>query len=236
VELREMEFNREAAHCCGSVVSLMEDPEGAAVRIGNTRLKEAEATGAEALVAACPCCEVQFRVTAKKTGSPLKILDLAHLASEAMGVKLPDMSAYTLEQWATFEAMIKLLKPEAMADFMAGMLPEMFEAMPQPFRGMMKWTRASSPGMRDAVWAMMRPMLPTLFPRLLPCMMPKLMPDMLRAMEQVVPMPDYMKEQMPDLMPKVMGNLMPKMLPQVVPFFVPRMEAYIKHQALSRAA
>ncbi len=236
VDLREMEFNREAAHCCGSVLSLLEDPEGAAVRIGDIRLKEAEATGAEALVAACPCCEVQFRVTAKKTGSPLKILDLAHLATEALGVKLPDMTAETLEQWATFEAMIKLLKPEAMADFMGAMLPEMFEAMPQPFRGMMKWTRDTSPGMRDTMWAVMRPMLPVLFPRLLPGMMPKLMPDMLRAMEQRVPMPDYMKEQMPTLMPTVMGNLMPKMLPQVVPFFVPRMEAYIKHRAPSGTA
>jgi len=236
VDFREMEFNREAAHCCGSVLSLLEDPEGAAVRIGDIRLKEAEATGAEALVAACPCCELQFRVTAKKTGSPLKILDLAHLASEALGVKLPDMTDQTLEQWATFEAMIKLLKPEAMADFMGDMLPEMLEAMPQPLRGVMKWTRNTSPGMRDATWAMMRPMLPALFPRLLPGMMPRLMPDMLRAMEKLVPMPDYMKEQMPDLMPKVMTNLMPKMLPQVVPFFVPRMEAYIKHRDPPRIA
>ena len=236
LELSEMEFNREAAHCCGSVVSLIEDPEGAAVRIGDIRLKEAQATGAEALVTACPCCEVQFRVTAKKTESPLKIVDLAHVISESLGIKLPDMSAQTVGQWATFEAMIKLLKPEAMADFMAGMLPEMFEAMPQPFRGVMKWTRDTSPGMRDAMWAMMRPMLPVLFPRLLPGMMPRLMPDMLHAMEQVVPMPDYMKEQMPDLMPKVMGKLMPKMLPGVVPFFVPRMEAYIKHRDLPGGA
>lgn len=237
VELREMEFNREGAHCCGSVLSLLEDPEGAALKIGDIRLKEAEATGAQALVAACPCCEVQFRVTAQKTGSPLKILDLAHVACEALGVKLPDTSAYTLEQWATFEAMIKLLKPEAMAEFMAGMLPEMFEAMPQPFRGAMKWTRdAASPRIQGTLWAVMRPLLPALFPRLLPGMLPKLMPDMLRAMEQRVPMPDYMKEQMPDLMPKVMGNLMPKMLPEVVPYFVPHMEAYIKHPQRLRAA
>ena len=236
VELKEMEYNRENAHCCGSVLSLLEDPDGAAVRIGDIRLKEAEATGADALVALCPCCEVQFRVTASKTNSPLPIMDLAHVAAEGLGIKLPDPTASAVEQWETFEAMIKLLKPQAMAEFMAGMLPEMIEAMPQPFRGVMKWTRASSEGVRDAMWVMMRPMLPTLFPRLLPGMLPKLMPDMIEAMEKVVPMPDYMKEQMPDLMPTVMQNLLPKMLPDVIPHFVPRMEAYLKKQTLARAA
>jgi Fe-S oxidoreductase/FAD/FMN-containing dehydrogenase len=234
LDFREMEHNREEARCCGSVLSLMEDPDGAALRIGEIRLKEAESTGAEALVTACPCCEVQFRVTAKKTSSPLRIIDLAHIVAEGVGIKLADPTDYALEQWETFEAMIKLLKPEAMAAFMASMLPEMVEAMPQPFRGVMKWIEHTSPHMRDSMIVMMRPTLPFLFPRLLPGMMPKLMPDMLTAMEKVVPMPDYMKEQMPELMPGVMGNLLPKMLTQVMPHFVPRMEAYLKHEAHSR--
>jgi len=236
VELREMEYNREQAHCCGSVLSLLEDPDGAAVTIGSKRLKEAEATGAQGLVTACPCCEVQFRVTANKTGSRLQVLDLAHLAAGGLGVELADMSADTLEQWATFEAMIKLLKPDAMAAFMAGMLPAMIDAMPQPLRGVMHWTEHASPRVRDGMIAMMRPMLPALFPRLLPGMMPKLMPDMLKAMEAVVPMPDYMKEQMPELLPTVMGRLMPKMLPGVIPHFLPRMEAYLRHAPCREAA
>jgi Cysteine-rich domain len=236
VELREMDYNREEAHCCGGVLSLLESPDQAAVKIGGVRLEEARATGAEALVAACPCCEVQLRVCAKKTGNPLPIVDLAHVAAEGLGIKLPDPTGQMLEQWATFEAMIKLLKPEAMADFMADLLPAMVEAMPQPFRGLMHWTRDASPGVRDVMWAAMRPMLPALFPRLLPGMLPKLMPDMLAAMEQVVPMPDTMKEQMPDLMPTVMGRLLPKMLPEVVPYFVPRMAAYMKHEVFPKAA
>ncbi|MEA3273795.1 MAG: FAD-binding and (Fe-S)-binding domain-containing protein [Pseudomonadota bacterium] len=236
IELKEMEFNREQAHCCGGVVSLLESPNGAAVRIGDIRLKEAEATGAEALAALCPCCEVQFRVTASKTKSPLHIVDLAHLAAEGLGIKLEDPTEFALEQWATFDAMIKLLKPEAMAEFMAGMLPEMIEAMPQPFKGTMKWIEHASPTTRATMLAMMRPMLPALFPRLVPGMMPKLMPDMLVAMERIVPMPDYMKEQMPELMPVVMGNLLPKMLPDVIPHLVPRMEAYLKHETYQQAA
>ncbi|MEN8129275.1 MAG: FAD-binding and (Fe-S)-binding domain-containing protein [Pseudomonadota bacterium] len=231
VELKEMEYNRENAHCCGSVLSLLEDPDGAAVNIGKVRLEEAVETGAEALIAGCPCCELQFRVTAKKAGIDLPIIDLAHIAAEGLGVSLPDPTDYALEQWKTFEAMIKLLKPAAMAEFMAGLLPQMIEVMPQPFRGMMKWMKNTAPtAMRDAMLRMMRPMMPVLFPRLLPGMMPKMMPDMLKAMEKVVPMPQYLKEQMPELMPEVMGNLLPKMLPEVIPHLVPRMEAYLKQR------
>lgn len=230
VELKEMEFNRENAHCCGSVLSLLEDPEKAALNIGKARLQEAVNTGAETLVAACPCCEVQFRVSANKANINLPIVDLANLAAQGLGVALPDPTDYTLEQWKTFEAMIKLLKPEQMAEFMSGLLPQMIEAMPAPFRTMMRWIQHSRPGTREMMLAMMRPMMPALFPRLLPGMLPKLMPDMLEEMEKFVPMPDYMKELMPELMPEVMGNLMPKMLPEVIPHFMPKMEAYLKHE------
>ena len=98
-------------------------------RIGDIRLQEAEDVGAQALVAACPCCEVQFRVTADKTGRDMPIIDLAHLAADGLGIELPDPTEYAMELWGTFEAMIYLLKPEAMAGFMAGLLPEMIEAI-----------------------------------------------------------------------------------------------------------
>jgi Fe-S oxidoreductase/FAD/FMN-containing dehydrogenase len=236
VDLREMEYNRENAHCCGSVLSLIDDPDGAAVNIGKIRLQEAVETGAEALIAACPCCEVQFRVSADKTGIDMPIVDLAHIAAQGLGVTLADPTEHTLKQWRTFETMIKLLKPREMAAFMAGMLPQMIEAMPQPFKGVMKWTRHTSPAVRNVMITMMKPLMPALFPRLLPGMMPKLMPQMLEAMARVVPMPDYMKEQMPELMPTVMENLLPKMLPDIVPHFMPRMEAYLKQQTYSNAA
>jgi len=227
IEFVEMEHNRQQAHCCGSVLSLVADPP-AAERIGDQRLKEAEATGAQAVIASCPCCEVQFRVTAQKTGRDLPIIDLAHLACDASGIAHPNPTAYALEMWGVFEAMINLLKPEAMAGFMAGLLPQMVEAMPQPFRGMMKMVKASPAPLRDAMIAMMKPMMPFLFPRLMPGMMPKVMPDMLTAMGKMISMPQHMQEQMPDLMPAAMGNLLPKMLPLVIPYFMPKMEAYLK--------
>ena len=227
IEFVEMEHNRENAHCCGGVLSLLENPETAKI-IGDVRMQEAADTGAEAVAASCPCCEVQLRVTAQKTGNTMPIIDLAHLAADALGIEHSDPTPYALEMWATFEAMIYLLKPEAMAGFMVRLLPQMIEAMPAPFRGMMKWIKNTSPGVRNVMLAMMRPVMPVLFPVLMPGMMPQVMPDMLAAVEDVVPMPQHMKEQMPDLMPEAMDNLLPKMLPEIIPYFVPQMEAYLK--------
>jgi Fe-S oxidoreductase/FAD/FMN-containing dehydrogenase len=230
IQFTEMEHNRQEAHCCGSVLSLVADP-SAAERIGDQRLKEVEATGAQALIASCPCCEVQFRVTAQKTGRDLPVIDLATLTCEAAGIEHPDSTPYALEMWAVFEAMINLLKPEAMAEFMADLLPQMIEAMPGPFPAMMKMVKASPGPVRDAMIAMMRPVMPFLFPRLLPGMMPKVMPDMLAGVGERIAMPPQMQEQMPDLMPAAMENLMPKMLPLIIPYFMPRMEAYLKGES-----
>jgi len=229
IQFVEMEHNRQNAHCCGSVLSLVADPP-AAKRIGDLRLQEAEKVGAQAIVSSCPCCEVQLRVTADKTGRDLPIIDLAHLACDAAGIEHLDPTPYALEMWAVFEAMINLLKPEAMGDLMASLLPEMIEAMPQPFKGMMKMVKASPAPVRNAMIAMMKPLMPKLFPILMPGMMPKVMPDMLSAVGQRIRMPKEMEEQMPDLMPAAMDNLLPKMLPLVIPYFMPKMEAYLKGQ------
>jgi Fe-S oxidoreductase/FAD/FMN-containing dehydrogenase len=230
IEFVEMEHNRHEAHCCGSVLSLVADPD-VGERVGDVRLREAEDAGAQAVVAACPCCEVQLRVTADKTGRDLPVIDLAHLVCDSAGIEHPDSTPYALEMWAVFEAMIRLLKPEAMADFMAELLPEMIAAMPGPFPAMMRMVKASPGPVREAMIAMMRPMMPFLFPRLLPGMMPKVMPDMLAAVGQRIAMPEHMEEQMPDLMPAAMDNLMPKMLPLIIPHFLPKMEAYLRDEA-----
>ena len=230
LELVEMEHNREHAHCCGGVLTLLENPDTGKV-IGEVRLKEAEAVGAQAIVASCPCCEVQLRITVDKTGRKLPVIDLGHIASEALGLPAYDPTSYALEQWRTFEAMIWLLKPDAMAGLMAELLPQMIEAMPGLFRGMMKMVRAAPGPVREAMIALMKPLMPPLFPVLMPGMMPKVLPAMLEAVEKRVPMPRHMKEQMPDLMPMAMDRLLPKMLPMVIPYFMPRMVAYLRGEA-----
>ncbi len=227
LELVEMEHNREHAHCCGGVITLLENPDTGKV-VGDIRVREAEETGAEALLASCPCCEVQFRVTMEKTGRDMPVIDLAHIASEALGIKTADPTEYALELWATFDAMIRLMKTEPMADLMVELLPQMVDAMPL---GMGKMMRAMGkmPG-GGLILKGMKPLFPVLFPILMPAMMDKVMPDMLAAVEKRVPMPQHMKEQMPDLMPMAMENLMPKMLPSLVPLISDPLIAYLTEQ------
>jgi Fe-S oxidoreductase len=221
-ELVEMEHNRQEAHCCGSVITLIKEPDVAA-DIGGIRLKEAMEAGADKVLALCPCCEFQLRVTAKKKEMPLEVVDLARYAASALGHEFPDPNPEVQRQWAVFEAMIQLMTPQGFAQLMDTMWPELIEAMPFGMGRMMRWM-GKIPGMLQ----MMRPIFPILFPRLLPMMMPKVMPVMLERVAERIPMPDHMREQMPDLMPKVMENLMPHMIGEVVPLVTQPMIDFLR--------
>jgi hypothetical protein len=219
----EMPFNRENAHCCGSVLTLISDPPVAA-DIGKTRIDEAVEVGAEKILALCPCCQFQLRVSAEKKNLPVEVQDLAHYAASSLGFDFPDPHPSVQEQWAVFEAMIALMTPEGFAELMDSMWPELIDAMPYGMGRMMR-VMGKIPGSLE----MMKPLFPVLFPRLLPMMMPKVMPTMLDRVKDRVPMPDYMAEQMPDLMPQVMDNLMPHMIDDVVPLVTDPMIAYLRN-------
>ena len=225
-ELVEMEHNREHAHCCGSVLSLISEPE-VAYGIGKTRLDEAKSAGAEEVLALCPCCEFQLRVSGDKTDAGVKVTDLATYLAKARGYEVKEDLPHVLTSWATFEAMIELMRPENMADLMEGLFPELIKAMPLGMGGMMRFFGRLGP-FGGAVLGMMKPLFPVLFPILMPGMMPKVMPSMLKAVEGRVPMPDFMKEQMPDLMPRAMENLLPHMLPKIVPLISQPLVDYLR--------
>ena len=222
VTLVEMGHNREQAHCCASVLTLLKDPPVAA-DIGKVRLDEALEAGAEKILSLCPCCEVQLRVTAEKKGLPIEVQDLAHFAAATFGYTFPDPNPEVRKQWAVFDAFIKLLTPQGFADLMGTMWPELIDAMPLGMGGMMRFL-----GKIPGALSLMKPMFPVLFPRLLPLMLPKVMATMLRRVEEQIEMPAYMCEQMPDLMPKVMDRLMPHMIGDLVPLITQPMIDYLQ--------
>ena len=222
VKLVEMSHNREQAHCCASVLTLLKEPPVAA-DIGKVKLDEALAAGAEKILSLCPCCQVQLRITADKKDVPIEVQDLAHFAAATFGYTFPDPNPEVRKQWAVFDAFIKLLTPQGFADLMSTMWPELIDAMP---RGMGRMMRLL--GKVPGALSVMKPMFPVLFPRLLPLMLPKVLAIMLRRVEEQIEMPKYMREQMPDLMPKVMDRLMPHMIGDVVPLITQPMIDYLQ--------
>ncbi|MGV8058357.1 MAG: FAD-binding and (Fe-S)-binding domain-containing protein [Smithellaceae bacterium] len=221
VKFVEMEHNRENAHCCGSVLTLIKDPPVAA-DIGKMRLEEALDAGAQKVLALCPCCEVQLRISAKNKNIPVEVVDLAHFTGNALGYEFPDPNPSVHSQWGVFDAFIGLMTPQGFANLMGTMWPELISAMPFGMGPMMR-VMGKIPG----ALSLMKPMFPLLFPKLLPMMMPKVMPVMLKRVAEQILMPDYMIAQMPSLMPKVMDTLMPHMIDDVVPLVTQPMIDYL---------
>jgi Fe-S oxidoreductase len=84
LKLVEMERIREYAWCCGAGGGCIDAyPEFSAWTAGE-RIEEATATGAEALVTACPWCERNFLDFINATSRTLKVFDIIELVQQAL--------------------------------------------------------------------------------------------------------------------------------------------------------
>jgi Fe-S oxidoreductase len=84
IELVEMERIREYSWCCGAGGGVREAYPEYSQWTAVERIAEARATGAEALVSACPWCERNFLDGLKASSDPLKIFDVLDLVRMAL--------------------------------------------------------------------------------------------------------------------------------------------------------
>ena len=84
VKLTEMVRIKEYAWCCGAGGGVNESNPEFALRTAQERIEEAESTGAEAIVTACPWCEKTFNEAIKESGSDLKVYDIVEIVEKAI--------------------------------------------------------------------------------------------------------------------------------------------------------
>lgn len=84
IKFVEMDRIREYAWCCGAGGGVIEAYPEFAAWTAAERIKEAKATGAEALVTACPWCARNFKDAVAETGDKIKIYDITELVEQAI--------------------------------------------------------------------------------------------------------------------------------------------------------
>jgi len=84
LKLVEMPRIREYAWCCGAGGGVKEAYPEFALRTGLERMKEAETTGAEATVSACPWCQRNLLDVVKTMDTRMKVYDIVELVQQAL--------------------------------------------------------------------------------------------------------------------------------------------------------
>jgi Fe-S oxidoreductase len=84
VKLTEMVRIKEYSWCCGAGGGVNESNPDFAVWTARQRIDEAVATGAGALLTACPWCEKTLNEAVKASGSSLKVYDIVELVEKAI--------------------------------------------------------------------------------------------------------------------------------------------------------
>jgi Fe-S oxidoreductase len=86
LELIEMERIKEYAYCCGAGAGVKSAFPEFALQTAKTRIEEAENTGANTLVSACPFCSTNLQDGIKDRGSKLKYYDISELILMSLGL------------------------------------------------------------------------------------------------------------------------------------------------------
>ena len=89
MKLTEMERIKEYAWCCGAGGGVGESNPEFAGWTANERISEAEATGVEAIVSACPGCEKRLGEAIRELGSRLKVYDVVELLEKQPSRRRP---------------------------------------------------------------------------------------------------------------------------------------------------
>ena len=84
IKLVEMERIREYSWCCGAGGGCSETYPEFSSWTANERITEANTTGADALVTACPWCESNFNNAIDENGKKMKIFDIIELVQQAI--------------------------------------------------------------------------------------------------------------------------------------------------------
>ncbi len=85
LEFVEMERIKEYTYCCGAGGGAKEAYPDFASMAARERIEEAKATGAEALVTACPWCERNFKDAIQETGEKMEVFDIAEMVLKGIG-------------------------------------------------------------------------------------------------------------------------------------------------------
>jgi len=85
LKLIEMERTKDCAWCCGAGAGVLEAYPDFNEWTARERIVEAMATGAEAIVTACPWCERNFKDSIEKMGADMEVYDVVELVKKAMG-------------------------------------------------------------------------------------------------------------------------------------------------------
>jgi len=85
LKLVELKKNRNLATCCGGGGMLRFTYPDISLRLGMKKLNEVHEVNAEALVSACPTCEMRVKEAKRQQGDSIEVLDISEIIVRAIG-------------------------------------------------------------------------------------------------------------------------------------------------------